>query len=300
MSLRFARRFVAAPAVLLLAGAFPRLGRAAQSAPANVQTPASASAEASSSSPSTVSTGARPTQRSGSIGFGLTGLVGTTESLALTARLKMGIESARWAWDFDGDASLIRIEREEGENGGDGEDRDAEDHEIDTTLRRNLGSRTYLSAKGGWDREPQNGLLSQAQLGVGFGFHLARGEKFSARAEVGVAGEETRQVGEKREYPLAYVHGNLERNFARSAASSADGSGVGATLSWSSDLKFGSGDGSDFASDQEVDLESPLTRRLSLAVLLDWEYDSDPAKGAETDDLKLIARLSWRLWAERR
>jgi putative salt-induced outer membrane protein YdiY len=271
MRLRFARHLGAAPAVLLFTVAFPNLGRAAEPPAADPK---------------------KRSERSGSIGFGLTGLAGTTESLALTTRLKLAIESAPWAWEFDGDASLLRIEREDGDDVGpeEGDDRDVEDHEIDTTLRHDLSSRSYLSAKGGWDREPQNGLLSQAQLGVGFGLHLKRGEKFSARVEAGLGGEATRHVGEEREYPLAYVHGNLERQFGGGA----DG---GATLSWSSDLKFGSGDGSDFASDQEFDLESPLTRRLSLAILLDWEYDSDPAEGSETDDLKLVARLSFKLWS---
>ncbi len=201
----------------------------------------------------------------------------------LTSRLKLAIESPRWAWDFDGDASLMRIERGEGAAA----DPEAEDHEIDTTLRLTLGPRSFLSAKGGWDREPQNGVLAQATLGAGLGLHLARGERFSARIEAGIGGAEVEREGEDRRYPEAYATSHLEIGF-----------GHGAKLSWSADLKFGSGDGSDFVSDQELDLESPLTHRLALAVLLDWEYDSDPAAGFDTDDLKLLARLSWKLWAK--
>ena len=258
------------------------LAASAPATPPPFSAPAASASPAAPAPPSPPPVPA-PTRRSGSIGVGLTGLSGTTESLALTSRLKLALESPRWAWDFDGDASLMRIERGEGAAA----DPETEDHEIDTTLRLTLGPRSFLSAKGGWDREPQNGVLAQATLGAGLGLHLARGERFSARIEAGIGGAEVERVDEDRRYPEAYATSHLEIGF-----------GNGAKLSWSADLKFGSGDGSDFVSDQELDLESPLTHRLALAVLLDWEYDSDPAAGFDTDDLKLLARLSWKLWAK--
>jgi len=62
---------------------------------------------------------------------------------------------------------------------------------------------------------------------------------------------------------------------------------AGPVLTWVGDVRIGGGEGSDLRSDQELELEAPLSRRLSLKVALEWRYDADPPAGYDHDDLTL-------------
>ena len=219
---------------------------------------------------------------SGKVEVGATGFAGNNESLALTTGLELGMTSPHWEWDFSGDASLVQEERDDDEP----DDRRAEDHEIDTSLRRSLRGDSYVTAKGSWDREPLSGVDSQIEAGAGFGYHVRRHDDLGIRVEGGYAWNDEKRTDEERAYPAWYANTTVHRTFKS-----------GADIRWTNDLKWGSDEGSNFTSDQELTIDSPLTHRLSVSLLLDWEYDSRPSAGAEKDDWKLIAKLAWKLWA---
>jgi putative salt-induced outer membrane protein YdiY len=224
----------------------------------------------------------RPTW-SGKFDLGATGFAGNNESLALSTGLELGMTSPKWEWDFSGDASLVDEDREDDER----DEKRGEDYEIDTSLRRALHGDSYLSVKGSGDREPLSGVDSETQLGAGFGYHVRRHDDLGIRIEGGWSWNEEERTGDdERSYPGWYANTTIHRTFKS-----------GADLRWTNDLKWGSDEGSNFTSDQELTLDSPITKRLSVSLLLDWEYDSRPSEDAEKDDWKLIAKLAWKLWA---
>jgi putative salt-induced outer membrane protein YdiY len=224
-----------------------------------------------------------PAHWTGSVGVGLTGLAGNTDSLAWSGRLELGMQGSLWELDFDGDASVIQMDRDDDEE----ERKRAEDHEIDSSLRRAIGKRTYVSLKGSFDREPLNGVDSQVSIGAGFGYRVRSADRVQLRIEAGAAHEDDRREEASVRYPSLYFTSNASLDLPSRAS-----------LSWSNDLKWSTEDGSAFTSDQELDLESPLTKRLAVSILLDWEYDSDPSPGYGRDDLKVVAKLTWNLWTQ--
>jgi putative salt-induced outer membrane protein YdiY len=239
-------------------------------------------ADDGSAPPPTASTTKPRAHWSGKIDLGATGFAGNNESLAFSTGLELGMTSPRWEWDFSGDASIVDEDRADDER----EDQRGEDYEIDTSLRRALHGDSYLSAKGSWDREPLSGVDSETQLGAGFGYHVRRHDNLGIRVEGGWSWNEEERTEEERSYPGWFANTTVHRTFER-----------GADLRWTNDLKWGSDEGSNFTSDQELTLDSPITKRLSVSLLLDWEYDSRPSAGAEKDDWKLVAKIAWKLWA---
>jgi hypothetical protein len=69
----------------------------------------------------------------------------------------------------------------------------------------------------------------------------------------------------------------------------------GASLSWTNDLRFGTEEGSDLKSDQELELDAPLAEHLSIGLQLEWERNSDPPADVERNDYRLLTKLTVRL-----
>lgn len=218
---------------------------------------------------------------SGSVGLSFTGFAGNRESGALSGSIRFTRTAGRTVWDFDADAHVLRIEEESNETARSR----SEDHEIDSSLRRSIGERWYAIGKVKWEHKPQNGIDSELQGGPGLGFHVARGEKLAFRVEGGLSGTEEAQLTDTLHYSSVFLDATLTRTLAN-----------GAQLTWISNLKIGSESGGDVKSDQELEVEAPLTRRLSLGLKGEWEHDSDPQEGFERNDYKLVAKLVIKLW----
>jgi hypothetical protein len=178
---------------------------------------------------------------------------------------------------LDGDLTFHQIEKKD--NKGDQER--YSDLEINNKLRRNLSPRFYALLTASADHKPRSGIDAEWLGGTGLGWHLDREGETTLSAEAAVTFTHERQVeGVRLDYPSLV----LETKLASRAFESA-------TLTWSNQLRFGLGEGSDVKSDQTVDLVNPLSRRLALKVELEWEHNSHAPEGHLKNDYRLVTSL---------
>jgi putative salt-induced outer membrane protein YdiY len=220
---------------------------------------------------------------SGSLAAGFTGYGGNQESQALAATLQLAWRAVLWEWDLGGAAHFVEIEKQDDER----DPSRHQDEEVDTALRRVLTERTYALARGKWEHTPASGISSKLEAGLGAGLHLARGSAFAFRLEGGLSHTEEEQDGSRLGFPGAFLGSTLTRPFGR-----------GAQLTWVNHLKVSLEESDDVESDQEVALSSALTRRLTLGLQAEWEYDGEPPPGFEKSDYKLLATLGLLFPAE--
>jgi putative salt-induced outer membrane protein YdiY len=217
---------------------------------------------------------------------GATGAAGNARSLTLVGGVAARFVGTRWTWSFDSDVTVVDVESRT--NGDDGEGERHEDHEVESKLLRHFGSssRLYAVAKGVWDRKPGSGIASELKIEAGLGAHLLHTDRVVLDVEAGVSRVDERFTADAP--PLDYGSLFLHSRWTWTYRS-------GASLSWTNDLRFGTEEGSDLKSDQELELDAPLAEHLSIGLQLEWERNSDPPADVERNDYRLLTKLTVRL-----
>lgn len=240
---------------------------------------ATVAGQTSAAAPRDRSDGAR---WSGTFDIGATGASGNTRSLTLVGGAAARFEGARWNWDLETDVTVVDLESSEDR----GTSRRHEDHEVDSRLRRFFGSRLYGLFRVTWDRKPTSGIVSDLQSGLGLGADLRPSTRTALHVEGGLSAVDERRTREPED--VQYLSLFLDGRWAWTLSS-------GATLTWRGDLRFGTEEGSDLKSDQELEIDAPLNERLSVGVVLEWERNSDPPGELRKDDYRLASKLTVKL-----
>ncbi len=206
--------------------------------------------------------------------LGGVGVAGNTESLALAAGAEAEHAGAVWSWTGDGELHVHRVERADAAN----EHEHWQDAQLESDVRRVLGARTYALLRFTGDHRPRSGIEHDLRTGVGAGVVLtAPSGTRSTRLEAGLSAVSEEHAGERSlDYAAAFARCEVHWTLP-----------AGPALTWDGGLRIGDGEGSRLKSDQELELEAPLARRLSLKVALQWRYDADPPAGYDRDDLTL-------------
>lgn len=160
----------------------------------------------------------------------------------------------------------------------------AEKAELSADFRRDISALYYWSLSGGFEHDRVARLDYRVDLGGGFGRYLVRRETSDLSVSGGLAWVVRRYRDEPAEdYPALKLSQRYERRYE-------SGARLWQTLRWLPEISAPAV----FLALFEAGVEAPFTGNSSLRLVLQNNYNSEPAPGRRKNDLVLTSYLAWR------
>lgn len=208
-----------------------------------------------------------------SAGIGLTLTEGNSETLAAAANIQTKGTYSGYAITLGADANY-------GENSG---TKSAESYKAYLQYDRNFSKRFYGFGRAEYYHDAIADIEYRVKLSPGFGWHMIKNDKTTLDLEIG-PGYVFQKLGSVED---SYPSLRLGNRFSHKLS---DSSRV-----WqSAEIIPEIGDFSNYVVSAEIGIEADLTKKMTLRTVLQDEYQSNPAAGRKSNDIRLISGINYK------